>query len=95
MTPRALRRALSPWLTAACMFVLWEVACRVFSVPEMVLPSPSAAVRAMIDFWPAIVEGALQTLYTTIVGFLLALVFGLLLGALVGAVRPSTAQSIH
>ena len=42
MTPRQLRRALSPWLTAAGMFALWELACRVFAVPEMVLPSPSA-----------------------------------------------------
>ena len=94
MTPRQLRRALSPWLTAAGMFALWELACRALSVPEMVLPSPSASVRAMIDFWPAIVEGALQTLYTTVLGFLLALVFGLLLGALVGA-SPSVYRAIN
>jgi len=40
--------------------------------------------RAIVDFWPAIWKNSLQTLYTTSVGFLLAIVGGLALGLLVG-----------
>ncbi|GAA4339877.1 ABC transporter permease [Pigmentiphaga soli] len=94
MNPKKLRRALSPWLTTLAMFLLWELACRAFSVPEIILPSPSAAFHALREFWPAIVEGALQTLMTTVVGFALALVFGTLLGALVGT-SPATYHAIN
>jgi NitT/TauT family transport system permease protein len=94
MNRHQLRRALSPWLTALGMFVLWELGCRAFGVPEMVLPSPSASLRAMAEFWPAILEGAAQTLYTTLLGFFLALAFGLLLGVTVG-VSPAVYRAIN
>ena len=94
MKARQLRRALSPWLTAVAMFLLWEIGCRAFDVPEMVLPSPSATFTAMWDFWPAILEGAMQTLFTTLLGFALALAFGLLLGVTVGA-SPAIYRAIN
>lgn len=89
-----LRRALSPWLTALGMFVIWEIACQAFKVPEIILPAPSVILKAMQDFWPALLEGAAQTLYTTVIGFVLALVFGLLLGVTVGA-SPAIYRAIN
>lgn len=76
---------LAPWLTAGGMFLLWEVACRAFSVPEMILPAPTQIVASLIQYWPVIQNEALQTLMTTLIGFVLAIVFGVLLGVLVGA----------
>jgi NitT/TauT family transport system permease protein len=76
------------------MFILWELACRAFSVPEIILPAPMAIIKAMADFWPAIVDAAAQTLYTTVLGFALALVFGLLLGVTVGA-SPAIYHAIN
>ncbi|MHC8945618.1 ABC transporter permease [Advenella incenata] len=89
-----LRQALSPWLTAVGMFLIWEFACRIWAVPEIILPAPSAIFQAMLDFWPSLAEGAAQTLFTTVIGFLLALLFGLLLGVTVGA-SPAIYRAIN
>ena len=32
---------LSPWLFTIGLFVLWELACRIFNVDTFVLPAPS------------------------------------------------------
>jgi NitT/TauT family transport system permease protein len=94
MNRQKLRHALSPWLTALGAFLAWEAGCRALSIPDSVLPSPSAAVRAGIEFWPAILEGAAQTLFTTLVGLAIALVVGVLLGVLVGA-SPAVYRAIN
>jgi NitT/TauT family transport system permease protein len=94
MNRQKLRRALSPWLTALGVFLTWEAGCRAFSVQESVLPSPSASIRAMIEFWSAILDGAAQTLFTTLVGLVMALVVGVLLGVLVGA-SPAIYRAIN
>jgi NitT/TauT family transport system permease protein len=63
----------------------WELAVRVFNVPKIVLPAPSAVALAM---WSGM-EGDLLyhfgvTFYETIAGFVLGSLFGLVLGALIG-----------
>jgi len=75
----------SPWILTFGFFFVWEVVCRLFAIPEFILPPPSAAVRALIEYWPGIWPNALQTLVTTLVGFGFAVVFGLMLGIAVGA----------
>lgn len=85
MTPRKLRQAMSPWLTAVGFFLVWEAACHAFAIPESILPSPSASVMAGIEFWPVLLSASMQTLYTTLVGFFIALVVGVVVGALVGS----------
>ncbi|GGB96841.1 ABC transporter permease [Oxalicibacterium flavum] len=89
-----IRQALAPWLTAAGLFLLWELACRAFAVPEMILPAPSQIMRSLIQYWPVIQTEAMQTLFTTLVGFVMAIVFGVLLGVLVGA-SPEIYRAIN
>ena len=55
----------------------------------IVLPAPSVILNAIIEFWPAIWKNSLQTLYTTTVGFILAVVFGLGLGIAIGWSRKA------
>ena len=85
MTRAALRGALGPWLLSGGLIVLWEVVCRVFKIPEFVLPTPVATIGALIEYWPAIWPNALHTLYTTTVGFAFAVVVGITLGLVVGS----------
>jgi NitT/TauT family transport system permease protein len=83
-----LRRALfiaSPWITTLSFFLSWEAICRLFNIPSFVLPAPSAAIAALIEYWPGIWINALQTFLTTLVGFAIAVVFGVVLGVAVGA----------
>jgi len=74
----------APWLYTIGLFAIWEAAVRLFGIAPYVLPAPTAIFQAIVDYWPAIWKNSLQTLYTTTVGFLLAVVGGLALGLLVG-----------
>ena len=75
---------LAPLVFTLVLLLLWEIACRVFSLPATVLPTPTAIAKAMVQYWPAIWENSLQTLMTTLLGFGLAIVFGLVLGVGIG-----------
>lgn len=75
----------APWLTTIGLFLLWEAAVRGFAIPEYVLPAPSVSLIAVWEFRDAIWMHAVQTLYTTLVGFAMAVAFGVVLGALVGS----------
>lgn len=66
-------------------FVLWELLCLVFHVSDMVLPRPSQVLITLWTRFPGIWPHALQTLYTTMVGFAFGIIIGVLLGALIGS----------
>ena len=74
----------APWVYTISLFAIWEGSVRLFSLPQYILPAPSVVLGAIIEFWPAIWKNSLQTLYTTTLGFLLAVAGGLGLGILVG-----------
>lgn len=74
----------APWLYTLAMFVVWEIVVRFFGVPQFILPAPTRIFEAIMQYWPAIWKNSLQTLYTTTLGFILAVVGGLGLGLLVG-----------
>lgn len=77
--------SLSPWLAAISFFLLWEIGCRVFGIPPFILPAPSQATAALVEFWPGIWMNAFHTLLTTLAGFAIAVVFGGALGVIIGA----------
>lgn len=81
---RDLGRAM-PWLVAACFFAMWEAACRLFGIPEFILPAPSSIAAALVAFRDPILENALWTLATTVIGFGVAVAVGLLVGLAIGA----------
>ena len=96
MSPRTRRslRAASPWFAAIGFFLVWELACRLFDIPESILPAPSATFYAMYQYWGGIWHNAQQTLLTTVVGFAIAVVVGLALGIAVGA-SPTLYRAIN
>ncbi|MFD2264904.1 ABC transporter permease [Lacibacterium aquatile] len=83
-----------PWVTAIGLFVVWEILCRGLAIPEFILPAPSAIAVATWQYWDGIWLNASHTLYTTVVGFLIAVVFGLALGVAVGA-SPTLYRAIN
>ncbi|MGE3146226.1 MAG: ABC transporter permease [Pseudorhodoplanes sp.] len=84
MTSSAIFIRLAPWLFTVALFVLWEIVCRVFNIPEFFLPTPTAVFKATYEYWPAIVRNSWVTLEATMLGFLIAVGFGLGLGLVVG-----------
>lgn len=75
---------LPPTVVILAAIVLWELVVIVFRVPEFVLPGPTAVWAALQKWRAAIWFNAGQTLYTTLVGFALAVVGGMGLGLAVG-----------
>jgi NitT/TauT family transport system permease protein len=57
----------------------------VFAVPQFALPAPSAIVLSLGKWWTPILANALQTLETTLLGFAIANVAGVILGVVIGS----------
>jgi len=75
----------APWALTALLFVLWELICVGFALPDYLLPAPTAVWASGQEFAGAIMQHATQTLLTTLAGFALAVAVGLALGLAVGA----------
>jgi NitT/TauT family transport system permease protein len=84
MTRTVLIIRLSPWLFTVALLAGWEAACRIFKIPTFFLPPPSAVAQAFVDYSGPLARNSWITLETTLIGFGLAVGFGLLLGLLVG-----------
>lgn len=74
-----------PVLFTLGLFLLWEGICTAFQVPPTFLPAPSAVLQATWNFRETLLENSVVTLYTTLLGFGVATVVGLLLGVTIGA----------
>ena len=73
--------------------VLWEIACRVFDIPEFVLPSPSKTIGTVITKWELFAKHSAVTFYETFLGFLMAVAFGVICAAII-VVVPKLADVI-
>ncbi|WP_306030705.1 ABC transporter permease [Stappia sp. MMSF_3263] len=74
----------APWLWTIGLFVVWEAAVEMFDIAVFILPAPTDIWAAIVKYWPVIWKDSLQTLFTTTLGFLLAVVGGLALGLAIG-----------
>ncbi len=84
MNRRRLGQAM-PYLTVIGLLIVWELVCIVLDIPEFILPRPSRVAVVLVQDFGAIWFHAQHTLYTTIVGFAIAVGFGMALGVLVGS----------
>ena len=76
--------ALAPWLWTIGLFLVWELAVKIFNLPVFILPAPTDIWEAIVKYWSPIWKNSVQTLFTTVAGFLLAGVGGLALGLAIG-----------
>ncbi len=75
----------APWLMTAAIVILWQAICSAFDVSEFIFPSPIQVARALAEYTGPIAEHSAQTLFTTVAGFAIGVVFGLALGVAVGS----------
>src|SRR6201996_3651293 len=82
-----LTRVLSATAVIVGFFVLWELACRLLLVSDLVLPLPSQILQTLVvrfpDLWPHLA----QTILSTLLGFALGVLAGVVIGVLVGSFR--------
>ncbi|TVQ58992.1 MAG: ABC transporter permease, partial [Rhodobacteraceae bacterium] len=81
---RNLERVL-PWAIVIGLFAVWEASVHLFAIPRFVLPAPSVIFESMWQWRVPILDNAWQTLFTTTIGFAIAIVFGLVTGVLIGS----------
>jgi NitT/TauT family transport system permease protein len=74
-----------PWLVGIGLFAVWEAVCRLFNIPPFVLPRPSLVFATMAEYRGPLLQHSVHTLFTTIVGFVLAVAGGTAIGLAVGA----------
>lgn len=85
----------APWLLLGTFLLLWQGACLVFNVSDFILPSPSAIVTSLFEYWDVIAGHAWRTFWTTMVGFGLAIIVGVVLGLLMGSSSWRTPPGIR
>jgi NitT/TauT family transport system permease protein len=79
--------ALAPWTATALLILGWWASVRYFEIPSFILPSPYETWEALRANSEPLALHSLQTLATTLAGFSIAVVFGLVLGAFIGSSR--------
>jgi NitT/TauT family transport system permease protein len=84
MSQKTLERIM-PWAVVIGLFLFWEFAVWVFDFPQFILPAPSVIFEAMWQWRVPILDNAAQTAMTTVVGFAIAIVFGLVTGIIIGS----------
>jgi NitT/TauT family transport system permease protein len=77
-------KVISPAVFTLALFLLWEIVCKALNVPLTILPAPSDVFGALWQYRKPIADNSWVTLWTTLAGFLIATVFGLVLGIAVG-----------
>jgi NitT/TauT family transport system permease protein len=74
--------------SAACIiafFLLWEFACRAFHISDIIVPRPSQVFVTLWERTSALRPHAIQTLYTTVVGFAFGILIGVFIGIVIGS----------
>ncbi|KGX86270.1 ABC transporter permease [Pontibacillus marinus] len=67
-----------PLLVIILLFVIWEVATRVFEIPAWLIPSPSQVVDEGISGWSVYEHHLYSTILLTLIGFIIGTSFGIL-----------------
>lgn len=75
---------LLPIFSTLLLLIIWEISVRVFAIPQFILPAPSQIFKVALDFGDIVLKHAGQTLITTLIGFILAIIGGVGLGFLIG-----------
>lgn len=77
------REVLTAVITLAVLVVLWEAAVWAFQIPSFLIPPPTAIWEEFLAKASLYATHTLVTLWETVLGFLLATVFGILLAILI------------
>jgi NitT/TauT family transport system permease protein len=85
---------LLPVLSGAGGLLLWELAVHAFDLPSYLLPAPSEVAMVMVEKWRLLADQLQYTAFAAVVGFAIALVISIVLGALIAA-SPAVERVIY
>lgn len=64
--------------------IFWELGVKYFHIEKFILPAPSQIVQAIINTYPLLIEHSQQTVMEALLGFVLAVLGGIILATLIG-----------
>ncbi|NLI70348.1 MAG: ABC transporter permease [Firmicutes bacterium] len=73
------RQRLPSFLIMVLLIAFWEVICRLFSLPDYILPSPSNIAGALTENFALLMKHTAATLYAVGIGLLLAIAVAMIL----------------
>ena len=85
---RASSSYLYPLIATVVLFAVWELATRFGNISPLILPAPSKILATAVDHFPVLMRMSAVTAYEFVLGFGLAAIIGLPLGALIVYSRP-------
>ena len=92
---RSLAAHLAPTLTAVGILVVWEAACRVFHIPQFLLPAPSAILKAAVAMSGSEWLGHISaTLRVALEGYVVSIIISLPLATML-AMSPMASRTIY
>ena len=83
----SLQRKLWALVLILVFFLCWELFCIVSGMSDLILPRPSQVLTTLFARFPVLWPHILQTLATTMTGFVLGVALGVVLGAVIGVSR--------
>jgi len=57
-----------PWMAMAVFLIVWELACIVFDLPEIILPRPTKVFVVFVQRIDILIAFCWDTLWTTVLG---------------------------
>ena len=83
-----------PILFLASLLVIWELACKLFSIPLYVLPSPVQVIQSLFTESATLSHHAAVTVMEAVIGILLSLILAIVLGILMDCF-PLVRQGVY
>ena len=77
-----------PIIATLVLFAAWELLTRYGNISPLILPAPSEILATAVEKFPVLMQMSVVTVYEFVLGFGLAIVIGLPLGALIVYARP-------
>ncbi len=84
---KAFERA-SPWIVTIMLIIVWDAAVYIFDVSRIIMPSASESFAAIYKYRVALWQNSMHTLLATLMGFGIAVAFGVTMGIAIGIWRP-------
>lgn len=90
----ALYEVVVPLIATACLFLLWEGACRAFGIPGYLLPAPTDIWNDTIAIGPTVAGHTMSTFKTVMLGFVVSILISLPLAVILTA-SPAIAAAVY
>jgi ABC-type nitrate/sulfonate/bicarbonate transport system permease component len=78
---------LAPYLTGLCLLVIWELAVRMYKIPEYILPAPTKVFKTLAESYKLLITHTTTTVLEALIGFGVAIAFAFIVAFLLTYIK--------